>query len=306
MIDFLRGAALKVNENYVLEEPTNINPEISTEGKIWTTPAPSGDDGDDGLGYTAEELAEAIKEQEKNIKETELQIREAELGIKEHKKILEGRIVYATMDGIVKSAGTLESASGNSFITITGKAGLYVKGSVNELALDTVKVGNTITGTSYETGSTFTAEIVEISEYPEDSSNNFYGYGDGNTNSSYYPFLAYIENADGLEVDSYVDLSLSGSSASSYSDPMLSDGLSLEEYFIRTDNNGRSYCFVRGEDGLLEKRYLEVGANNWGTITIKSGLTPRDCIAFPYGDGVEEGAQTVEVEYLTAVEGEDF
>ncbi len=304
--DFLRGAALKVNENYVLEEPTNINPEISTEGKIWTTPAPSGDDGDDGLGYTAEELAEAIKEQEKNIKETELQIREAELGIKEHKKILEGRIVYATMDGIVKSAGTLESASGNSFITITGKAGLYVKGSVNELALDTVKVGNTITGTSYETGSTFTAEIVEISEYPEDSSNNFYGYGDGNTNSSYYPFLAYIENADGLEVDSYVDLSLSGSSASSYSDPMLSDGLSLEEYFIRTDNNGRSYCFVRGEDGLLEKRYLEVGANNWGTITIKSGLTPRDCIAFPYGDGVEEGAQTVEVEYLTAVEGEDF
>jgi hypothetical protein len=306
MIDFLRGAALKVNENYVLEEPTNINPEISTEGKIWTTPAPSGDDGDDGLGYTAEELAEAIKEQEKNIKETELQIREAELGIKEHKKILEGKIVYATMDGIVKSAGTLESASGNSFITITGKAGLYVKGSVNELALDTVKVGNTITGTSYETGSTFTAEIVEISEYPEDSSNNFYGYGDGNTNSSYYPFLAYIENADGLEVDSYVDLSLSGSSASSYSDPMLSDGLSLEEYFIRTDNNGRSYCFVRGEDGLLEKRYLEVGANNWGTITIKSGLTPRDCIAFPYGDGVEEGAQTVEVEYLTAVEGEDF
>lgn len=306
IVDFLRGAALKVNENYVLEEPTNINPEISTEGKIWTTPAPSGDDGDDGLGYTAEELAEAIKEQEKNIKETELQIREAELGIKEHKKILEGKIVYATMDGIVKSAGTLESASGNSFITITGKAGLYVKGSVNELALDTVKVGNTITGTSYETGSTFTAEIVEISEYPEDSSNNFYGYGDGNTNSSYYPFLAYIENADGLEVDSYVDLSLSGSSASSYSDPMLSDGLSLEEYFIRTDNNGRSYCFVRGEDGLLEKRYLEVGANNWGTITIKSGLTPRDCIAFPYGDGVEEGAQTVEVEYLTAVEGEDF
>ena len=41
-------------------------------------------------------------------------------------------------------------------------------------------------------------------------------------------------------------------------------------------------------------------------ITIKSGLTPNDCIAFPYGDGVEEGAQTVEVEYLTAVEGEAY
>ena len=210
------------------------------------------------------------------------------------------------MDGIVKSAGTLESSTGNSFITITGKAGLYVKGSINELALDTVKVGDTITGTSYETGSSFTAEIVEISEYPDESSNSFYGFGDENKNSSYYPFYAYIENAEGLEVDSYVDLSLSKTNAAASADPSLSGGLSLDEYFIRTDNNGRSFCYVRGEDGLLEKRYLELGANFWGVVTIKSGLTPKDCIAFPYGDGVEEGAQTVKVDYLSAIEGDIY
>jgi hypothetical protein len=60
---------------------------------------------------------------------------------------------------------------------------------------------------------------------------------------------------------------------------------------------------VRGEDGLLEKRYLEIGANNWGSVTIKSGLRQSDFIAFPYGKGVEEGAPTVEVTYLTAVDG---
>ena len=125
-------------------------------------------------------------------------------------------------------------------------------------------------------------------------------------NSSYYPFLAYIEDAEGLEVDSYVDLSLSENGFTDSGDPEMSNGLCLEEFFIRKDNSGRSYCYVLGKDGLLEKRYLEIGANIWGYITIKSGLTPDDYIAFPYGKGVEEGAQTVKVESLSAVDGEEF
>ena len=309
LIGFLQKAVSVSNNNSVMEERTDIPPVITSKGKFYNLGQTddSGDDGDDGYGFTAEELAEAIKEQEKNIKETELQIREAELGIQEYKKILDGKIVYAKMDGIVKSTGSTESGSGGAFITITGREGLYVRGTVNELALDTVKVGDTITGTSYETGSSFTAEIVEISEYPDESANSFYGgYGEENTNSSYYPFLAYIEDAEGLEVDSYVDLSLSENGFTDSGDPEMSNGLCLEEFFIRKDNSGRSYCYVLGKDGLLEKRYLEIGANIWGYITIKSGLTPDDYIAFPYGKGVEEGAQTVKVESLSAVDGEEF
>ncbi len=306
MVEFLAGLVQLVNGSQVLED-SDDSPIVSTDGKTLEEMKGTGDttDTDTGVGYTAEELAEAIKEQEKSIKETELQIREAELGIKEYEKILDGRIVYAMMDGIVKSAGTTEESSGDAFMTITGKAGLYVQGTVNELALDTVKVGNTITGTSYSTGGSFTAQIVEISEYPTGGGDAIM-YGEGNTNSSYYPFLAYIENADGLEVDSYVDLSLSGAGTDIEASDGSGSGLALEEYYIRKDSNGRNYCFVRGKDGLLEKRYLEVGANNWGIINIKSGLSPDDLIAFPYGDGVEEGAKTVEVDYLTAVDGEDY
>ena len=310
MLGFLKKAVSVSNNNSVMEERTDIPPVVTSKGKFYNLgqPTDTGDEeGDEGYGFTAEELAEAIKEQEKNIKETELQIREAELGIQEYKKILDGKIVYATMDGIVKSAGSSGSESSSAFITITGKEGLYVRGTVNELALDTVKVGDTITGTSYETGSSFTAEIVEISEYPDDSANSYYGgYGEENTNSSYYPFLAYIEDAEGLEVDTYVDLSLSENGFTDSGDPEISNGLCLEEFFIRKDNSGRSYCYVLGKDGLLEKRYLEIGANIWGYITIKSGLTPDDYIAFPYGKGVEEGAQTVKVESLSAVDGEEF
>ena len=263
------------------------------------------DDMDDGGAgeepeYTAEDIANAIKEQEKNIKECELQIREAELEIKDYQRVLDGRVVYATMDGMVKSAGTVDhQPTDGPFILITGKAGMYVQGTVSELSLETVHVGDMIRGTSYETGGTFTAEITEISEFPNDSSNDYYGFGDENSNASYYPFLAYIEDAEGLEVDSYVELTLSSSGGSG-------GKLMLDEYYVRTDGNGRSYCFVEGDDGLLEKRYLNVGSKSWGTLTIDSGLSRDDYIAFPYGDGVQEGAQTVEVESLTAVNGDDY
>ena len=307
ILTVLRNAVHRLKYYYAVEESVDEPDTYSTEGEMMDDGGYDDEGGDDGPLYTAEEIQEAIKEQEKLIKETELQIREAELGIREYKKILDGRIVYATMDGIVKDAGSMDSSSSsNAFITITGREGLYVRGTVNELSLDTVKVGDVITGTSYETGSNFAAEIVEISPYPATGNDfNYYGYGDENANSSYYPFLAYIENAEGLSVDSYVDLSLTGNASSMGADPF-SGGLTLDEYFIRTDSSGRSYCYVRGEDGLLEKRYLEIGANNWGSVTIKSGLRQTDYIAFPYGKGVEEGAPTVEVNYLSAVEGDSY
>ena len=215
--------------------------------------------GDDwGGGYTAEELAEAIANQEKSIKECRLQIREAEL-------------------------------------QVSGKAGLYVKGTISEMELESIRVGDTITGMSYDTGSAFSAEITEISPYPSDSNNVwYYGMGSGNTNSSYYPFYAFIENAEGIEVDSSVDLTLPAAADSA-------GGISLDSYYVRTDANGKSYCYVMGDDGLLEKRYIKTGSNSYGTVQILSGLKKHDYIAFPYGDQVKEGAETVIVSSLSAL-----
>ena len=253
--------------------------------------------GDDwGGGYTAEELAEAIANQEKSIKECRLQIREAELQVKEYERLLENRVVCASMDGVVTSAGTMEEEPDSGpFILISGKAGLYVKGTISEMELESIRVGDTITGMSYDTGSEFTAEITEISPYPSDSNNVwYYGMGSGNTNSSYYPFYAFIENADGIEVDSSVDLTLPAAADSA-------GGISLDSYYVRTDANGKSYCYVMGDDGLLEKRYIKTGSNSYGTVQILSGLKKHDYIAFPYGDQVKEGAETVIVSSLSAL-----
>ena len=58
---------------------------------------------------------------------------------------------------------------------------------------------------------------------------------------------------------------------------------------------GRSYVFVQGKNGRLEKRYVTVGKSLWGSYTeIRSGLSETDYIAFPYGKNVKEGAPTVE------------
>ena len=77
--------------------------------------------------------------------------------------------------------------------------------------------------------------------------------------------------------------------------------ISLDSYYIRTDSNGKSYCYVMGDDGLLEKRYIKTGSNAYGTVEIRSGLKEEDYIAFPYGDHVKEGAETVIVSSLSAL-----
>jgi hypothetical protein len=56
-----------------------------------------------------------------------------------------------------------------------------------------------------------------------------------------------------------------------------------------------------GDDGLLEKRYIKTGSNAYGTVEIRSGLKEKDYIAFPYGDHVKEGAETVIVSSLSAL-----
>lgn len=296
-VDYLKALGELFNSATIIEQPADIVDTISTEGMSPSDVGePSGYDGDDeGEGVDFKEL---IKEMEDSIFEQNLLIREAELEVKEYKEKLDHKIVYAILDGVVLSASSTGRGSDNGpIMVITGKKGLYVRGMIKENSLDTVKVGDIVYGSSYG-GISFTAEIVEVSEYPS-TTTDYYYYGEDSSNESNYPFLAFIENTEGLEVDDGVELSLDGAvSEFGYS---TEEGLALNSAFVRTEENGRSYCLVEGDSGKLEKRYLEAGTNEWGTIQIKSGLSREDYIAFPYGKGVVEGAKTTRVASLTAM-----
>ena len=129
----------------------------------------------------------------------------------------------------------------------------------------------------------YTGTIDSLGDYPA-SGDNFSGMG--NPNVSYYPFTVFIDESADLQAGSYVSVMYDTGSAQS--------GVYLENPFIRTEQ-GKSFVYVRGEDGLLEKRSVTTGKSLWGSYTeILSGLTAEDYIAFPYGKHVKAGAPAVE------------
>ena len=292
--ELLGEQVVRLNNVKVVEEP-----EPSTE---WPDDLPDddlddedygdfGDFGEDGgEEYTVQEIKEAIEALENDIEDCKLDIQESELKLKQFDRELEKKIVKSTMNGVVKSAGTLEeSVADDEFIVITGASGMYVQGTISEMKLDTVTIGDVVQGVSYDTGMSFTATITEISEYPT-SNDDYWGYSSESANASNYPFLAYIEDADGLSQGD-VELQIVESAPSA--------GIYLENYYVRTENGNRNYVYIQGEDGMLKKQYVVTGKSIYGwAVEIKSGLSMDDNIAFPYGKSVEDGAATIEVDNL--------
>ena len=260
-------------------------------------PNPGGGDGGDigGDGYTPEQIKELIEDKEQDIKECDLEIREAKLKLSQQQRVVDGKTVTATMDGTVVSLG---SASGNGdsddsyFLKIVNETGLFAKGSMNELSLQQIHVGDTISGQT-DSGMSFTAVIKEISQYP-DSDGASYMSDSQNSNASYYPFYALIEDTEDIAEGDSATLQLSGRTRS-----MTRMRFIWKTYFIRTEKDGRNYVYMKGENGTLTKQYVTTGKKlAYGGTEITSGLTKSDRIAFPYGDDVKEGAPTEDVDQL--------
>lgn len=254
-----------------------------------------GYDGDLGGGYTASELKEMIEDKEREIKECSLSIREADLAVQKAQRIVDGKVVKSTLDGTVVSIGTIEGNSDDDyFAKVTNTEGLYAKGSMNELELERIHVGDTISGMMMDTGVSFTAVIKEISTYPSADNDGMYYYSSGseNSNASYYPFYALLDDTTDIE-EGEAEIQLAETMTNA------SDIICLEKYFVRTDNAGKSYVYICGTDGKLKKQYVTVGKLLYGyALEILSGLDLTDKIAFPYGEEVFEGATTKEVDLL--------
>lgn len=251
----------------------------------------SGGSDTDYNSYTADELADAISDKEAEIAEARQKLNEAKLDYEEAKKEVDAATVKATVSGEVTLAYTKEAMpdDGSPAVIVRGEDGMYVDVDVSEMSLDTVKVGGTIYCTSMETYEQYEAEIIDISPYPASGSNSDSGNdGMSNPNSSYYPVVAYIANADGLVTGETVEVSYSSQSMGTVSD----EAIYLQKAYVRTDDDDRSYVYKEGKNGRLEKQYVKTGETLYGQyVEILSGLTMDDKIAFPYGKDVKEGAK---------------
>lgn len=228
------------------------------------------------------EKAQAVKEQEVNLKVAKLKLDKklAELG--------DGN-VYAEFDGTVKAVRDPDAAYNNSeaVVELSGGGGYYVTGTLSEMDLGSVQVGDSVSISSWMTGAACEGTIVSIDDYPTSNGSN---WGDGNRNVSYYPFKVFVTEDANLQPNDYVDIQYQKDTSAEES----GSSLYLQSMFIRTDN-GKSYVMARGDDGRLEQRWVQTGRDLWGSYTqIRGGLTVDDYVAFPYGRDVVEGAHTQE------------
>ncbi len=240
---------------------------------------------DFGSGFTSAQIAEMRTEQEKAIKDLEFNIKMAEADYKIMQTEVSDGNVYAEIDGTVVSLLSEEEAkmTMQPLMKVSGGGGFYIDCSVSELTKDSLQIGQEVTINDWNTGMVYTGVIDSLGDYPvDDGSFN----GMGNPNVSYYPFTVFIDETADLQAGSYVSVM--------YDTGTTENGIYLENPFLRTEQ-GKSYVYVRGEDGLLEKRFVTTGRSLWGSYTeILRGLTAEDYIAFPYGKTVKVGAPTVE------------
>ena len=238
--------------------------------------------------YPKEELIKMIRDKNKEIAQMDTSIKLAKVNLEKVKKEVGSDTVYSELEGTVKAVRDPNSGDftgSEAVVEVSGGGGYYIDGALSELELGTVSVGGTVQVNSWMTGASCEGEIVEISDYPTDNANS---WSDGNSNVSYYPFKVFVPEEANLQEGDWVEMS--------YQNTAGDDGntMYLESMFIRSEN-GKSYVMARGENGKLEKRWVQTGRNLWGSYTqIRGGLTVDDFVAFPYGRNAVEGAGTTE------------
>jgi HlyD family secretion protein len=237
-------------------------------------------------GYTKSQLDKMKSEKEAEIRDLELKIKESNLKIEKIERQLEDEVIKSTVKGMVKKVGDPQVGAdpdGSPFLVVTSEEGFYIKGQMSELQLESIKTGQIVQGSTWESGSVFQAEIKEISPYPTTGAPNYYGMG--NTNVSYYPFIAYIENGNNLKNNENAELA-----AVDEMDEM-SNSFYIATSYIRSEGN-KSYVYIADENDRLKKTYITTGKNFQSYLTeVKQGLTMEDRIAFPYGKNVKDGTK---------------
>ena len=234
-------------------------------------------------GYTEIELAKAIRDKKQELKALDLDLRKAKLTLNENKALLNDGVVRAKRSGIVRNVKDLSNPpqDGSAFLEVATGQGTYIKGSISELMLNQVKVGDTISAYCWTNGETFDAKIQSIDTVPSSSSNY---NGSGNPNVSYYGFEAYAKDASNIAVGEYLELTFNSNTDTTSS-------IWLSKAYVKQEGN--KYYVLKDNHGRLKKQYVTVGKIVWGdTVEIKEGLSDTDYIAFAYSKNAKEGTKT--------------
>lgn len=272
-------------------DPTEPSPTVPSYAMSFFVPGSEGENEqgpqiDVNSGYTEAELKSLRIEKAAQIKQLEQEVKmgKAELNIMK-KEAADGKVV-AKFDGVITSVLEPENAISGKMpvVKLNGGGGFYVEGSVGELDLGTIQVGQKVTVKSWENGQTYEGKVVEVGQYPSEDQGR---YLTGAVNQTYYPYRVFIDESADLMEGSYVDMT--------YKAELSQKGImKLQNAFIRQEGN-QSFVYVQNENGKLEKRQVQAGVSDDGFYTpVYGGVTEMDLFAFPYGKNLREGAPTFE------------
>lgn len=226
------------------------------------------------VGYTKEELQKKQFEKKKQLQDLDLKLRMAKLEIQSLMEAASEGIIKSQINGVVKSVQTEEgkNVENEPYLFLTQSEGLYLYGTVSELQLENMKVGQTVSGNSWESGTSFLATIEEIESFP------VAGAGDmDNQAVSYYGFKAYIEDTTNLKVGEGVEYVMAFDGMEG------AQQITLPKAYVR-ELDGQYYVLKEGKDHRIHKQIVEIGKVVYGTAyEIIDGITADDYIAFPYG-----------------------
>lgn len=235
------------------------------------------------VGPSWQELQQLRKELEEQIRSLDLQIRMDQVTYRSMEAELGDGIIRAEFDGVVLTLNDADYSleTGEPMLKLSGGGGYKIVCSVSELQVENLTLGQTATVSDWY-GNSYPAVLTEISQDPVKD------YYDSYQNVSYYPATFEVDASADLGESYWVDVMLDSSSETR------AEGFYLYKAFVLTEN-GKSYVLVRGENGLLEKRFLSTGRDMYGyMIEVLGGLSRSDYIAFPYAKSAEEGAKTEE------------
>ena len=173
-----------------------------------------------------------------------------------------GKTYTADFDGTVNTVNVTtgdEVASGASLLQIADFSHMYVSFRIDEYDILKVKPGDRCTVTATATEQTFESSIDKI---------NYISASTGNV--AYYTATAYVDVNGNVYPGMQVTVTVPQEEAR--------DVVVLKMDAISFDPRNQAFVYIRGEDGAMEHRTIEVGVSNGNYTEIRDGLEEGETV----------------------------
>ncbi|MDQ0214915.1 HlyD family secretion protein [Oikeobacillus pervagus] len=240
------------------------------------------------------ELQQQLSQSEVDLKVAELEAQKVRMDYEEFRKKMNDNIVTAKVNGIVQKIDVEQQKQGNeengqatagSFMQIVNTENVYVKGTVNELVKDELKINQKVSVVSRkDPEKKWSGKIVEIGKLPseENAGDPSMDFQDPtNPTASNYPFKVQLDDHEGLDFGYHVFIELTDQAGDKQEVVLPSD--------IIVHEDDHAYVW-KVKDGALMKQKVELGKEmeDGMMVVIQKGLSLDDYILFPE-DSLKEG-----------------